>query len=120
MRQLIRHLLPVGGAQSREPLSADLVHASKSFGSLLQSGFSLLGVQGARQAHAADHERLVVFVVGGISCVEARELSAHAPRRGPRGTRRSLTCRAARGRRPAAARNAPDAIPTAASAACPM
>ena len=64
---------------------------SKSFGSLLQSGFSLLGVQGHRQhqAHPANHDFLVIFVVGGMSCAEARAVSAHAAAslagaRGPR------------------------------------
>ncbi|KAG8466119.1 hypothetical protein KFE25_001875 [Diacronema lutheri] len=78
VRQLVRHLLPAKGEHARAALSADVRHVSTSLGSLLQSGFSLLGVPSSRHVHPAQHTHVLVFVLGGISCAEAREAISRA------------------------------------------
>ena len=69
-RPLLRHVLE-RALSGREDLP-ELTRLSASIGSLFSRGANLLGVK--TRARLADHRTIVIFVLGGISVVEIREL----------------------------------------------
>ena len=68
-RPLLRHLLE---RALRQVEISEMHRVSPSIGSLFSRGANLLGVKA--RARLTDHRTIIVFVLGGISLAEIREL----------------------------------------------